>query len=521
MSTAIAPGLPQGSGSVSPAWVRPVYVYAVLAMVVAGIAAPLLGAGFVNDDWLYLAVGRHLDSPLQAFNNGLLYEYFYRPATVASWWFAEHIFGVWAPGHYALSLAIHGTGAVLLCALVRRTAPGIGWLPPLAAGALFALLPATLGTVAWLSNRNELIALAAGLAVLTVLAGDTGRGRVALTAMALLALALAGKETGLLFAGLALLWLAWRRWRGEAVTPWLWPALVLPIVVLLLLRSALVQSAGVGISWQAIVDAAPGGILAWFTVLPRAYGGFEHALLPGGWLFLLAMAPVVLVPLALRQGAPIAPLLVGAVLLVLLPPLLQWPVTYHVLTDPEAVRHVVNLRFFHIACAGLSVLIACALTVRGRHLQAVVLVTVVLAGLLAAGSSSRLLRSWTAHSAASSGAALELAGTALERGRFEPGCRVLLERSHWPPGFVEYADLIVKSAAPRGHPVLGCALSTAGQPPWHALVEVSLCGAGQWPTLPLRGWPMDQPIRPYGNLCLAAFQAPTAADPGLRRLRLP
>jgi hypothetical protein len=493
----------------------------VLALLAIAIAAPLLGAGFAQDDWLYLAIGRHLDSPLVPFTSGLLHEYFYRPATVVAWWLAERAFGLWAPGHYALSVAIHLAGGVMLGVLVRRSAPGIGWSPPLAAGALFALLPATLGTVAWLSNRNELIAVAAGLAVLVVVAGDARRGRIALLASALLALALAGKETGLLFAGLAGLWLGWRRWRGETVTPWLWPALLLPVLALLLLRSQLVQPAGIGISWQAVVDAAPGGILAWFAVLPRAFGGFHHALLPGGWLFALAMVPVALVALALRQGVRIGSLVVGAALLVLLPPLLQWPVTYHVLTDPEAIRHVVNLRFFHIACAGLSVLVACALTVRGRGLQAIALATIVLIGLLAAGSSNRLVRDWAGHSAANSGAALALADSVLDLGRFEPGCRILLERPQWPPGFVEYTDLIVKSAAPRHHPALGCALSTAVQPPWHTLFESSLCSVDHWPTLTLRGWPAYRPIRPYGALCLAAFEAPSADDPGLRRLPVP
>jgi hypothetical protein len=492
-----------------------------IAATLALVAYPLLGAGFVSDDWLYLAIGRHLDNPLLVFNHGLLYEYFYRPATVASWWFAERAFGTRAPGHYALSLAIHLAGALLLGALVRRSCPGIGWLPPLAAGMLFAVLPATLGTVAWLSNRNELIALAAGLAALLVMAGDASRSRTALKAVALLALALAGKETGLLFVGLAFVWLAWRRWRGETITPWLWPALLLPVLALLLLRSLFVQSAGIGISWQSVLEAAPGGILAWFAVLPRAVGGFQHALLPDGWLFVLAMAPVALVPLAIRQGVRIGPLVLGAVLLVVLPPLLQWPVTYHVLTDPEAVRHVVNLRFFHIACAGLSVLVACALTVRGWGLQATALAVVALVGLLAAGSSGRLVRDWSAHSAANSGAALALADSVLKLGRFAPGCRVLLERTEWPPGFVEYADLIVKSAAPRGHPVLACALATTVQPPWHALFEASLCSVDRWPTLTLRGWPTHQPIRRYGRLCLAAFDAPSADDPGLLRLPVP
>jgi hypothetical protein len=517
-------GSPQpdrGAEPVATQQLWPALCAILLALVVLAVAAPLLGAGFVSDDWLYLAVGRHLENPGVPFASGLLHEYFYRPATVAAWWFAERAFGLWAPGHYALSLGVHGAGAVLLGLLVRRAAPTIGRLPPLAASVLFAAMPASLGTAAWLSNRNELIAVAAGLAVLVLLAGDASRRRSAMAAALLLALALAGKETGLLFACLALLWLGWRRCRGEAITPWLWPALVLPVLILLALRSQLVEPAGVGISWQAVGDSAPGGILAWFMVLPQAFGGFQHAQLPGGWMFALAMMPVTLVPLALRQGARIGPLVVGAGLLVLLPPLLQWPVTNFVLTDPEAVRQVVNLRFFYSACAGLSVLIACALTVRGRRLRQFLVATVVLAGLLLASSSSRLVRTWAIHSAAHSDAARAIAQTVLAVGRFEPGCRIVLDRTDWPPGFVEYADVMVKSVAPRGHPALGCALFTAARAPWHAVFQRSLCGLEHWPTLPPRGQPGFELIRAYGNVCLASFHAPSSADPDLGRLRLP
>jgi hypothetical protein len=394
-------------------------------------------------------------------------------------------------------------------------------LPSVAASVLFALMPATLGTTAWLSNRNELIAVAAGLAALVVLAGDASRRRIAVTVLMLLALALAGKETGLLFAGLALLWLGWRRWRGEAITPLLWAALMLPVFVLLALRSQLVEPAGVGISWQAVVENAPRGILAWFMVLPRAFGGFQHALLPGAWLFAIAMVPVALVPLALVQGARIGYLVVGAALMVVLAPLLQWPVTSFVLTDPEAVRQVVNLRFFYIACAGLSVLIACALTLRGRVLQPLLVAVIGVAAILLAGSSSRLVSTWAAQSAAHSAAAKAIARAVLDTGRFEPGCRTLLERTDWPPGFVEYADVIVKSVAPRGHPALGCALFTPAAAPWHAVVQGSLCGLEHWPTLPPRGQPGFELIRAYGNVCLASFHAPSSADPDLGRLRLP
>jgi len=510
-----------GAEAVATQRLRPELCAILLALAAIAVAAPLLGAGFVSDDWLYLAVGRHLESPWVPFASGLLHEYFYRPATVAAWWFAERAFGLWAPGHHALSLGVHCAGAVLLGLLVRRVAPTIGWLPPLTASALFAAMPASLGTAAWLSNRNELIAVAAGLAVLVVLTGDAARRRTAVAATLMLALALAGKETGLLYAGLALLWLGWRRLRGETITPWLWPALVLPVFALLALRSQLVEPAGVGISWQAVVEHAPGGILAWFMVLPRAFGGFQHALLPDGWLFVIAMLPVALVPLALRQGARIGSLVFGAGLLVLLPPLLQWPVTSFVLTDPEAVRQVVNLRFFYSACAGVSVLIACALAVRGRQLRPVLVAAVALAGLLLAGSSHRLARSWAVQSAAHSVAALAIAQTVLATARFEPGCRIVLDRPDWPPGFVEYADVMVKSAAPRGHPALGCALFTTAQAPWHAVFHGSLCSLGQWPTLPPRGRPGFELIRAYGNVCLAGFRAPSSADPGLIRLPLP
>jgi hypothetical protein len=514
---AAAPALAEGAtGRPGPAAAG-----VLLVLLVAAIAAPLLGAGFASDDWLYLAVGRHLDHPFMPFTTGMLHEYFYRPLTIASWWLAERVFGVWAPGHYALSLLIHLGAAGVLAALVRRAAPRIGWLPPMAAGALFALLPATIGTAAWLSNRNELMAVAAGLAVLLTVAGDASRPRAAVTVVAMLVLALASKETGVLFAGLAVLWLAWRRWHGETVTPWHWPALVLPVIALLLLRSLLVDPAAVGLSWQGLVASAPAGIMAWWALLPRAFAGFQHALLPDAWLFLMAMVPVVLALLAFRQGAGIAPLTVGAALLVLSPALLQWPVTSLVLTDPEAFRHVVNLRFYYSAGAGLAVLMACGLAVRSPRLRPIAIAAVVLAGVLLASGSSRLVRSWADHSRANSAGAMAVARSALEATGFEPGCRLILERPTWPPGFPQYADAMVKAAAPRGHPVLGCALFTPGPPPWHAVFDGALCGPQWWPARSLRNDPAQALIRPLGNLCLAGFESPAENEPGFKRVRLP
>lgn len=482
-----------------------------LAAALALAAYPLLGAGIVLDDWFWLALVRHLDHPFGPYVDGILHEYFYRPSSIAFWWISERLFGNRAPGHYAASLLMHLGNAVLLALLLRRCGrePWRAWLAAL----LFVVMPAAIGTAAWLSNRNELLAVFAGLGFLLSFEHSLANRRRAWLAGLFLALSLTSKETGLIFAGLASL----RILAGEPPERkrlGLWLAILLPLLLFFLMRKLTIVPVGINVTWESVRSAAPVGILAWIKLLPSAIGGFDSA---AAWRWLVAAGvgiaslAALLRALSGSSNARDRSLLVGLVFL-MLPPLLQWPITHAVLPDGAAAAHTANLRFYYLPVAGLAILMSGAWfgPAPARNPRVVLSATMAWA-LLAMVASWQLAHAWRAGSADNDREVRAVAGSVLA-GSYTPGCSVLLRRDHWPGGFVEYADVMVKSIAQRGDPVLGCAFFTTAMHPWHALLPRARCQTALWPGLTTRYLEPTPLMRPIGNLCLAGFYLPTAGN---------
>lgn len=470
----------------------------------AATGLPLLYAGFHSDDWIWLAIVRHLDHPFAPYVTGILHEYFYRPSSIALWWLGERLAGQHAGGHYLLDLGVHAASCLLLVALLR------GWsvrpLPSLLAGGLFALAPAALGTVAWLSNRNELLAVAAGLGALLVLE-RAPRRPVGLWAVALLLwLSLSSKETGVVFVAAGLLRLLRARRGGVTVTAWSWPALLLPLAGLFLMRRLTLWSTGVSIS----PADAPAGVAGWWQALPAAMTGFADATAGHAAVVLLALVVVAGAVLGAWAQPRLRLPLCQAGLFLLLPPLLQWPITHLVFADAGARVFTENLRFFYLATAALGMLLAVAADRPARRRRQTATVLAALLVLLPAGwGAQRLVQAWVRSTGHTSAQILALARP-VARESYPDGCLVQLEREDWPTAFPTFADAIVKFAAPRGASVLGCAVFTQ-QPPAHTLLPRRLCSASAWPALTLRGQQGVPVLRPLGNLCLAGFAMPDPA----------
>lgn len=481
------------------AW--PLLVLAALAVV----AVPLWHAGFHTDDWIWLAIVRHLDNPLSVYGTGILHEYFYRPSSVALWWLAERLAGHASAGHYLVDIAGHGTSCVLIVAVLR--AYRVGLPAALVAGLLFAVAPTALGTVSWLSNRNELLAVAAGFGFLLLLERALDRRCWLVPMMLVLAISVSSKETGLVFASAGLLRLAWARRDGRVFSLWLWIGVLLPVAGLFVMRRLTLLPVGVSIS----PSTAPAGVIGWFQTLPSALAGFTSAT----WLivalvFMLVLLAALVALKARAQPGYRLPLAMAGCLL-LLPPLLQWPITHLVFADPGARLFTENLRFFYLASAALAMLLAVVIDRPERRFRTVAAWLAVLVLVLPATvSSQRMSRDWALATGPTSELILQLARP-VAAPEYPNGCTIVLSREHWPTAFPTFADAIVKYAAEPGASVLDCAVFTRTAPA-HTLLRREACSPQQWPQLRLRQQQGVPVLRPLGNLCLAGFETPDASE---------
>ncbi|MEZ4384441.1 MAG: tetratricopeptide repeat protein [Nannocystaceae bacterium] len=202
---------------------------AVLAGIVALVVVvllPVLGFGFVYDDgWTFTANGflrQPGDLPLLLSDEAARRHVpdAFRPTLVLFDVLSYQLFGLFAPAHHALSIALH----VLVCALAQRWLRLLGAPLTLRAAtlALFGLLAIHAEAIAVVSFHEDLVAAALGLGALVVASAAararTRRGRWprAAAAALLLTLACGAKMSA---ATLPLLW-----WLGESLSPWRPPA---------------------------------------------------------------------------------------------------------------------------------------------------------------------------------------------------------------------------------------------------------------------------------------------------------
>lgn len=198
-----------------PNWLR-----GALLLVLPVIAyAPALHGGFLWDDGPYLADNetlRSLAGLARIWFEPYAIPHQYYPMVHTSYWLEYRVFGLETFGYHVVNALLHGLGAWLAWrVLARLRVPG-AWF----AGALFALHPVEVESVAWLTERKNvlsgLLALASLLAYLrwTGLPDGPRSGRIAYVAafVAFVASLLAKSVTCVLPAVILLLvW--WKRGR--------------------------------------------------------------------------------------------------------------------------------------------------------------------------------------------------------------------------------------------------------------------------------------------------------------------
>lgn len=119
---------------------------------------PALSAGFIWDDDKYVTENSTLSSAEGLrriwFEPGATPQYY--PLVFTTFWIERHLYGLAPLGYHVVNLLLHGAGAVQLFFLLRRLALPGAWL----AAALFALHPVQVESVAWVTERKNVLSFA-------------------------------------------------------------------------------------------------------------------------------------------------------------------------------------------------------------------------------------------------------------------------------------------------------------------------------------------------------------------------
>ena len=241
-----------------------------LALAVALVYAPVVGYEFIycdDDDYVFenpmVRQGLSAHGAAWAFTQSHLANW--QPLTWLSHMLVVDLFGLDAGAHHAVNAGLHAANAVLLF-LALRALTGAFW-PSGAVAALFALHPLRVESVAWVSERKDVLSGFFFVATLWAYAAHArrpGPWRLAAVA-ALLALGLAVKPMLVTLPLVLLLLDAWplRRWRRGAAL-----RLVAEKVPLLALS---VAASAVAVASQAGDGAMPDlGMLSFSTRLSNA-----------------------------------------------------------------------------------------------------------------------------------------------------------------------------------------------------------------------------------------------------------
>src|SRR5262249_61746098 len=162
-----------------------------LALVVVTLAVyrPVSTYSFVNlDDPIYVQDNPLLDAcPLRAFTT--IHAGYWIPLTWLSYQLDYKLYGLAAGGYHQTNLLLHAANVLLLFLLLCRLTGAT--LPSGFAAALFALHPLQVESVAWVTERKDVLSTFFGLLALHAYTGYATRPGMARYLLVLLWLALA------------------------------------------------------------------------------------------------------------------------------------------------------------------------------------------------------------------------------------------------------------------------------------------------------------------------------------------
>ena len=509
----------------------------VVAVAIAALLAyPLRHGHAYLDDFVFIALSRHIDNPLLLLTQDSLGAFFFRPLGMFLWWASVALLGDFAPAHLAFNVAVHAMNGLVVHALLRRL--GVTFVPSAAAGLIFIAHPAAFSTAAWLSNRFDLFATLFGL--LGLLATQRflekpGPARFAATVLAILA-AIFSKETGFAFVAVAMLMIAWRGPAASRAARWalsgalaacallalgVRPLVLRNVTETMLLREGLVAAFADGLwRWAANLPGylvvLRGNVAAIWVWLAFFLGVLAAALMPG---------PRVL----LRSGELARPATIGIALMAMAA-LAQAPILHASPITPFTLLHhaverfpfpsLAECRFYYTALAGFAIfagvlgeaVVRSLPLAKGAKTVMLALLAAALVGMVA--SDRAIGRDWMAFVEAKSAPLVGSAvATLRDRRDARPGCKLYLLST--PPEALDFRSLMdaaVKQALPRGHPVVGCFIQGEHAPWYHLVANASLAPGAEKPLEVIAFGGKPYAPLPLGNLTYFYLRIPDRPD---------
>ena len=148
----------QPAAATTGAAARPVRSLVCLLLLIAlGAVAysRLYTAGFIWDDESYVLENPHLPDPHGLARiwalNGESPQYY--PMVFTTFWIEYHLWGLNPIGYHVVNVVLHICNAVLIWQLLRR----VGFRFPYVAALVFALHPVHVETVAWVTERKNVL----------------------------------------------------------------------------------------------------------------------------------------------------------------------------------------------------------------------------------------------------------------------------------------------------------------------------------------------------------------------------
>ena len=187
-----------------------------LGLLVVAAYLPALNAGFIWDDDAYVtgnATLRTLDGLRRIWlEPGAVPQYY--PLTFTSLWLDHHLWGVQALAYHLVNVLLHGLDAILVWVIGRRLALPGAWF----AAAVFAVHPVHVESVAWVTERKNVLSGALYLGALLTYLRYAGGARAAyVPALGLFVGALLAKTVTCTLPVVLLLILWWKRGRIDVV----------------------------------------------------------------------------------------------------------------------------------------------------------------------------------------------------------------------------------------------------------------------------------------------------------------
>jgi len=145
----------------APSTARTLLAGLMLLVLVFAIYAPVLSAGFIWDDTENVVTNETLRTA-----DGLRQMWFvprsiqqYYPLMYTSYWVEYHLWGLDPRGYHVVNIVLHAIATLLVWRLLRRLGVPGAWL----AAALFAVHPVMVESVAWVTERKNVLSLSLAL----------------------------------------------------------------------------------------------------------------------------------------------------------------------------------------------------------------------------------------------------------------------------------------------------------------------------------------------------------------------